>query len=159
MVPWDALKYGPVTIAAFTAFWVAGLLTIELRRRQVRKTARSILTNFMIFCFVLTALSWGLTIFDEYSKRRMAADQDALLQAAQRKYDDKLSNIRELIGRLDVETINKLRAENNPDGIQVGTLRTITRSLCMIVGDIYREAGGLVQTNSCRTARFRYDAE
>src|SRR5262249_9026085 len=96
----DALKYGPIAIAALTAFWAAGLMTIELRRAKVRSDARNLLVIFMSFSLLLTALSWGLTIYDDNSKR---------------KYDlvvkQRLADIGVQVGQLDSSLVAKHRHE------------------------------------------------
>jgi hypothetical protein len=176
--PLDALKYGPIALAALTALWVATLLTIELRRPQVRKGARSLLTTFMIFCFVLTGLSWALFLFDENGKQKIVAEKDAKITqiktdlgakiaeiekdrdtkvgelemkitGIEKERDKRLADIRELIVRVDGETINKMRLDYNPNGIDKNALRLIAKTLCSAVTDIYRAAGGLVPTYTC----------
>jgi hypothetical protein len=49
---WEALKYGPIALAALTAFWTAALLAIEMRRPSIRKKRNE---AFGIFCDVLFA--------------------------------------------------------------------------------------------------------
>jgi hypothetical protein len=154
--PLDALKYGPIALAALTALWVATLLTIELKRPQVRKGAQKILSEFMIFCLVLTAASWGLYSFDEHGKQQIVHDRDARIAELERQVatiererDDRLANIRELIVRIDSEAINKLRAENNPGPVDKDTLGHIATSLCSAVTDVYHTAGGIAPTHTC----------
>jgi hypothetical protein len=155
--PLEALKYGPIALAALTALWAAALLSIELGKPQIRRGARNMLTTFMIFSVVLTAISWTLYLFDENGKRQIVAARDAELKqrderiaAIEKERDDQLGNIRYLLGRIDVETINKLRVENNPGGINSVALATITKGLCRSVVDLYGAVGSLVPANTCK---------
>jgi len=56
-VPWEYLKYGPIYLAAFVAFWAAVLITIELRHAKIRPRTLTLLGAFMVFCLTLTGLS------------------------------------------------------------------------------------------------------
>jgi hypothetical protein len=127
---WDALKYGPIAIAALTAAWTAGLLTIELNRKNVRQSARTLLYVFMAFCIAMTVIAWSLTIYDNTYIQR----------------ETRLNAIRSLASQIDLSITSKYRLEGDRDAIfDDRTRRQLTdimRDLCERVATIYEETGG-----------------
>jgi hypothetical protein len=137
---WEALKYGPIAIAALTTFWTAGLLTIELNRSNVRHSARTLLVIFMGFCLIMTGLSWGLTIYDNTYVQR----------------DAKLGTIRMLASQLDLNITNKYRIEGDADAsVDERTRRQlgdVMRDICWRIQSIYEEAGGTKLRTNCEAS-------
>jgi hypothetical protein len=88
---WEAFKYGPTVLAALAALWTAGLLTIELQRKNMRSQAKNLLIVFMGFCLLLVALSYGLTILEA----------NPLISGALGELDGNLASKQGLLGGLN----------------------------------------------------------
>jgi hypothetical protein len=133
----EALKYGPISIAALTAFWTAGLLTLELNRATVRKGAQRLIFVFMLFSIALTVLAWGLTIYDNTQAAARARETAQFLK------DERLSKIQTLIVKIDSEALNKVRSLDNSGS------QAVVRSMCAEIMRIYKIAGGEMPTETC----------
>jgi hypothetical protein len=139
----EALKYGPITIAALTAAWTAGLLTIELNRPSVRRSAQRLISVFMVFCFLLTIVSYGVTAVENWYTRQ---DRERAAAEIARQSDESISRlgeIRTLVARLDSQTVSKISQLDNTGS------RALVRSICETITQIYEITGGVQLRGTC----------
>jgi hypothetical protein len=137
----NALKYGPIAIAALTAFWAAGLLTLELARidpnvkRDTRAGARRLIYAFMVFALVMTAASFGLSMVDRWTNTPAT--------------DPRIAQIHTVVAQMDNEELRQmdyLLKHTGPDPVVV----QISTSLCRKIVELYTLTGGYRPDGSCR---------
>jgi hypothetical protein len=103
----------------------------------VRKNAQRMIVVFMIFSVGLTALAWGLTIYDDIRATARAREAAVILR------DERLAQIQTLIVKIDSEAINKVRTLDTT-GSQV-----VVKSMCAEIMKVYKLAGGVMPTQTC----------
>lgn len=127
----DFLKYGPIGLAAIACFYAAYLLTTVTKKPKVDPQIVRVVNNFMVFCVALLVISIGANILDAVLVKR----------------DQRITNIREQISRLDEQEVNKYQTfrihdRNQSAGTLVQILKPTVKRMCGAIVAIAKEVEG-----------------
>ena len=122
---WLPLKYGPLGLAAIATVLAAFLLWQVIREPQVPKGKRGFFKTYTIFSSVLFVVALASTVLD-----------NVLF-----KEDRRMSAIRELVGRLDENEVNKTGLMSDFRLISGTPLKRVVFRMCQSIAKL----GELVQ--------------
>lgn len=153
---WEALKYGPLGLAAIATLLAALLLFQVLKQPQVSKSKRQIFTTYMVFCSALVLVSIGAAVFDTLRQtdyQRLVQQNEQLtiqqMETSRRlsEASQRVGTIRSLIARLDENEMEKARILARRQSEVGDALKPVLRSMCITLVEISRHAEG--QTMRC----------
>lgn len=143
---WEALKYGPLGLAAIATLLAAMLLFQVLKQPQVPKAKRQLFNTYMIFCSILVLVSIGAAVMDSLrvergeTARQLAQGQKQQLEEMTRRYQlvatefaeltKSMDNIRMAVARLDENEMEKLRLLQGQRPEVTDAFRPVIRGMC-----------------------------
>ena len=152
----EALKFGPASIAAIVAVRTAVLLQTELARDKIRPEARKLISLFMAFAIVLTAISLGFTLYDHAQSRaeetaKVMTAKVLTLESKVSELNDNLSKVKETAGAMDMALLNKSLADSSIAGNEdlKKVIRENIKAMCQDVGRIGGLTGDITLGTRC----------